>query len=157
MQMDKAAIIQAIASSDIGLDLDAESLDALAKIAQVMRLEAGEVLLDQGQPGEHIYLLVKGGIQIQFPSYGKDEPPQEICRLSDGAIVGEMSMLEGEVRSARSLTVEPSVFLAMRDDALLPIFDRLPRAGYIFMRNLARVLSRRLRFTNMAIRLQLFG
>jgi len=41
-------------------DLPAEELDRLVQEMQVVNMASGEILFREGDPGEHLYVVVKG-------------------------------------------------------------------------------------------------
>jgi CRP/FNR family transcriptional regulator, cyclic AMP receptor protein len=134
--------------------LPASEVDALAALCGVLVLEPGEILIDEGTESEQLFIIVSGSIEVQFfLSY--EDSFQEICRLRAGAILGEMAMLEDDVHSARTIAREDTRLLVLSNRELLAHLDANPRVGYQFMFNMGRMLSKRLRFTNLAIRHQL--
>jgi len=56
-------------------------------------LEPGETLVEQGQPGEELYLLLDGVLVVEVDG-------DEVAELGPGAIVGEAALLEGGRRTA---------------------------------------------------------
>src|SRR5881394_3617565 len=79
-----------------GLDDDALSL--LMSRARQTTVPAGDVIVREGEPGNHLYLIVAGAVQIckRF-----DRPDQvELARLNAGDFFGEMCILETLPRAA---------------------------------------------------------
>ena len=56
-------------------------------------LEPGEALVEQGDPGDELYLLLDGVLAVVVDG-------DEVAEIGPGAIVGERSSLEGGVRTA---------------------------------------------------------
>lgn len=56
----------------------------------------GEVIFDQGEEGQAIYLLFEGRIQIRRD--GKD-----VAEIGAGSFLGELALLEGTPRAAQAL------------------------------------------------------
>jgi len=150
----------ALRQSEICKDLPESGIERIAKICEPIHLEEGEVLTEEDTPGHHAYILVSGALEVQISFTddlgGPTGEYQSTCRLSAGSLIGEMSILENERRSARTTATEPSDFLCFKGSDLWQVFDSDPNTGYVFMRNMARILSRRLRYTNMAIRHNFF-
>ena len=57
------------------------------------RLEAGDALVEQGEPGDELYLLLDGVLAV-------DVDGEEIVEIGPGAILGERAVLEGGRRTA---------------------------------------------------------
>jgi hypothetical protein len=56
-------------------------------------LEPGEMLVEQGAPGEELYLVLDGVLAVEIDG-------EEIAEIGPGAIVGEKALLEGGLRTA---------------------------------------------------------
>jgi hypothetical protein len=61
-------------------------------LAERRRLEEGEILVEQGQPGDELYLLLDGVLAVSVDG-------EEVVEIGPGAVVGERAVLEG-TRSA---------------------------------------------------------
>ena len=56
-------------------------------------LAAGEVLVEQGQAGDELYLLFDGVLAVE-------QDGRQVAEVGPGAILGEMALLEGGRRTA---------------------------------------------------------
>jgi CRP/FNR family transcriptional regulator, cyclic AMP receptor protein len=94
------------------------------------------------EPGEGVYAILSGTAKV----YVNDADGSEfiIAILGPGEVVGEMSLADSLGRSANVLTLERSSFLWMDRRTLLSSMDESP----VIARNLAGILSRRLRLAN---------
>jgi CRP-like cAMP-binding protein len=68
-------------------------LRAIARTAEVQEVPAGEVLARTGEPGDRFFVIVDGSARIEVSA-------QNQSRIGPGAFFGEMSLLDGEPRSA---------------------------------------------------------
>jgi len=134
-----------------------EEYKIVADVGEVITLTAGEVLTEYGSQGDHMFALIAGCVEVQFMSYDDDESYRNICQLRAGHVIGEMSLLDGEGRSARVMVQEVSTFVVFSRDRLFRLMETHHRIGYLLMFNLAKTLSKRLRYTNLAIRHGMFG
>lgn len=146
--------LAALDYSGLAQGMSRQDQEALAALCGTIELEADEILLDEGTESEQLYVIVSGSIEVRF-FLAAEESFQEICRLRQGAVVGEMAMLEDDVHSARTVALEKTTVLVFSNRELQIYLQQHPSIGYQFMFNLGRLLSRRLRFTNLAIRHQL--
>jgi predicted acylesterase/phospholipase RssA/CRP-like cAMP-binding protein len=104
-----------------------------------LQLQAGDWLFRQGEAGDGLYVLRSGRLEIVF-----EEPEETVGRvLGRGAVVGELALLTGSVRSAS--------VRARRDSELLKLdrehFADLLREQPDFSLALARELGRELQET----------
>lgn len=65
---------------------------------QIVELQAGQILFEQGDEGASVYVLAAGMLGVRMQHAGGTE--LEIDRLAPGAIVGEMALVSGKKRSA---------------------------------------------------------
>ena len=152
--MTPEAIAEALQQSGLVFQMESADVAKLSALCGVLDLDPGEILIDEGTESEQLYIIVSGSIEVQF-FLTYENAFQEICRLRAGAIVGEMAMLEEDVHSARTVVREKARFLTISNRELFAFLETAPRIGFRFMHNMGRILSKRLRFTNLAIRHQL--
>lgn len=105
----------ALRASALTLSLGPAGVDRLIDRAELIELEAREVLFRQGDPGDTLYVVVAGEVRVM-----SEEPPRrEIGRLEEGAFFGEIALVTSAPRSA---TVEaagaPAELLALSRDAI---------------------------------------
>jgi anti-anti-sigma regulatory factor len=112
-------------------------------------LAAGEVLFRRGEPGDRVFLLVKGAVTMM--SGADDEPGHRLATFAAGVVFGEAAMLDGGGRTATGLADEPSVVYLLTRDALDALRESDPALALAVLRNIARQLSARLRFANQTI------
>ena len=123
-------------------ELDASDLHALERTARRERFEPGEVIFSQGDRGASLYLIESGVVKIGV-THGKGQHATLVL-LHSGEFFGELSLLDGEPRSATVTALEPTVTLVVDQQDFLRFLDERPRACLALL----RVLSRRLRRTN---------
>lgn len=102
---------------------------------------AGEQIFSRGDPGDRMYLVVEGEVEIYLPA----EPgaqPVVLRRLSDGDYFGELSLLDGGVRSASASAIGGVRLLALSQEAFLATALGSTDASHLLMRELtARLRS----------------
>ena len=79
-------------------DLDEKSLAMLLPGVQVHQFGAGEVLMRQGEPGETMYVIRHGKVDVVAHSVDGSERYRTV--LGSSQVVGEAALLTGEPRSA---------------------------------------------------------
>jgi CRP/FNR family transcriptional regulator, cyclic AMP receptor protein len=83
--------------------LDAEDLEELASIVEETRIEPGQLLFAEGDPGDAVYLIVKGAVRVFVGGAkvdGGSRPETTINEAGAGACIGEMAVLDSSPRSA---------------------------------------------------------
>jgi Cyclic nucleotide-binding domain len=74
-------------------------------------LEPGETLVEQGAPGDELYLVLDGVLAVEIDG-------EEVAEIGPGAIVGEKALLEGGTRTA-TLTARTRCRIAVIPGALI--------------------------------------
>lgn len=121
--------------------LEAE-LRALQETGQERLLPAGSVVFREGDPGDGMYVIKRGSVQIS--ALVSEHERRVLSRLGPGDIFGEMAVLDGEPRSATATAEEETVVWFIPREELLAVLERSPR----LLLALAREFSRRTREFN---------
>src|SRR5947207_6191304 len=117
-------------------------LDALEHTAQVKAYKAGRNIFQEGDPGDGIYLILEGKVQITC-LLGQDQRTV-LSRLEAGDFFGEMAVLDNQPRSATATAeTDATVYFILRDD-LLKVLERSPSLAA----NLVTEFSQRMRDFN---------
>jgi CRP-like cAMP-binding protein len=108
------------------------------------------VLFREGDPGNSVYLLTRGAIEISL--VGAEGRRHRIVTMSAGAFFGEAAMLDGRPRSATAVAVEASAFYMLSGAVLDDLAKNHAQLSIKLFRNLAREMSRRMRETDKILR-----
>ncbi|MGC8846016.1 MAG: cyclic nucleotide-binding domain-containing protein, partial [Candidatus Hydrogenedens sp.] len=84
--------------------LTTEEIANIFAYCKQIQLDAGEILFNKGDIGKSLYVLISGEIEIF-------DEEKHICFLSPGEMLGEMSVITKNKRSASARAVEESVLL----------------------------------------------
>jgi CRP-like cAMP-binding protein len=123
--------------------LDDSALSLLMARARPTTVPAEGVILREGEPGNHLYLIVSGSVRI-CKRYGQTNEV-ELARLNPGDIFGEMCILETLPRAATVQAVSATTLCALSSLAFYDLFRAYPEQYGILILNIARDVSRRLR------------
>ncbi len=118
---------------------------ALATLAARLRrrnLPGGTPVVYKGDPSGALYLIESGRVKVHQATAGGSEVILNI--LGPGDFFGEMSLLDGQPRSADISTLESSVLLLLEGGALRDLLTDQPAAAW----TLLQILSRRVRDAN---------
>jgi CRP-like cAMP-binding protein len=140
--MEKLSVITA---SPLFEMLSGVELVHLAELARQRRYAAGEVIFEEGELGDSLFVIVRGEVEV-VRREGEALRPLNV--LVAPAFFGEMSLIDKEYRSAtvRARTDAELLQLTLQD---LGHFRQAHRDGFTFVViNIARSLSARLREAN---------
>jgi CRP/FNR family cyclic AMP-dependent transcriptional regulator len=107
-----------------------------------LELPTGKPLMSAEQPGDLCYVILSGTLRVLLTDPEGDE--MTLALLGPGEIVGEMALIEDDVRSASVVALEPVSLLWINR----PTFEYARRQIPRLVDNLIRILARRLRHTN---------
>jgi CRP/FNR family transcriptional regulator, cyclic AMP receptor protein len=126
--------------------LDAQERAVLAERLHTVTFNAGATIFNYGDPGDSLYLLTKGEVEIFFKNDTGDRIVLEVVRSGD--FFGEVSLLDGGPRTASAL-VREDIEAVVVDRGDLDEFLRLRPAAAM---DLLTAAGRRLRETNRLLR-----
>jgi CRP/FNR family cyclic AMP-dependent transcriptional regulator len=99
--MDREELLKRV---DLFSGLKTKDLKSLATSCVNRSYKKGESLVQQGEPGRGLYVLLEGKVKIVKKTAGGDQ--LEIAVLGPGDFFGEMSVLDDAPRSASVIAVE---------------------------------------------------
>ena len=139
----KVQICEMIADSRLFMDLDWNDIEAMANYVQCYEVSAGTIIFKEGDPGSYMCLLVKGEVEVfKYDEQGK---PHRIVQISRGRTVGEMSIIDGEPRSATCIASQASVILLLTKDSYARMIHDKPVLAVHILSRIAKLVSQRLR------------
>jgi len=114
----------------------------LIRLARQESAPAKQAVFQVGQAGVSLHIVLEGRVKVSLLSEEGKEAILSI--LGSGEAFGEMSLFDGEPRSATVTTMEPCRFLVLRRQDFLPFLEKRVHV----MLELIAEMSRRLRATN---------
>lgn len=103
--------------------LGPEERDLLAGVVDLRVVKAGDFLFKAGDPGQAMYIVVTGQIEISVTDRAGQKIVLNDCRVGD--TFGELAMLDAGPRSASALAVEDTELVELdRSDVLLLVTRR---------------------------------
>jgi CRP/FNR family transcriptional regulator, cyclic AMP receptor protein len=110
--------------------------DVLARFAR--DYAAGTVLFEEGQPGDYMYVVQHGEIEIRR-QVGTDE--RVLAVLSPGEFFGEMAILNGRPRSATAVVRTPATLLVIEGLTFEAMLRARPEIALRIIKSLASRLE----------------
>jgi CRP/FNR family transcriptional regulator, cyclic AMP receptor protein len=109
-------------------------LNVLESAVTEMQLPTGKILTEQGALGRHFVVIVEGEVEVIRDG-------TQIAVLGPGSFFGEMSLLDGQPRTATATTLGPTQVLMLTTPAFNEVLTTMPSVD----RKLLTVLAKRLR------------
>lgn len=133
-----------LATTDLFRDLDPALNEVLGERAVWRRYRKGSVVFVQGEYGDRCYAIVKGAVKVS--AFQADGREAVLALLGPGDVFGELSLFDGDPRSADATAVEDSELLSLDAEGLRNAVLEHPALGL----SLLGVLAARLREANLA-------
>ena len=130
---------------DLFRDFSFPELKTIGKRLQQVHKKPGEVIFKEGDAGDHMLILVEGKLSI---FKGGEHGSHLLCHEGRGRVIGEMALLDNELRSATCVADTECELLILTKEQLQKLSVDAPQVAYRFMFSLAKLLSRRLRRTS---------
>ena len=130
-------LFEALSEDDIGQLIENATETAFA---------ANKVVLKQGEPGEDMYIITAGSVQVSLHLAEKED--LVMGKLSTGEAFGEIALFDQQPRTATVTTCEPSQFLCINRKKFHAYLMENPHVAI----QLLRTLSKRLRATSDSVK-----
>jgi CRP/FNR family transcriptional regulator, cyclic AMP receptor protein len=137
---------QLLAQTEFFAEAPPEIVATIAAAGREQHLVRGDVLFREGDPAEHLYLVVRGRMAIAIAN-PIDHRETVVALMDAGDLLGEMSMLDDGPRSAMARALEPTVVLSIPFTNVIEAFRAEPQLLW----GVTRLLAQRLRVMDEAL------
>ncbi len=112
--MDREERLRLLLNLGLFRGLSPDQLGPLADSAEPIEYRQGDAIVRQGDPGESVYLITEGKVEVLARSeHDPNAPGAVVAWLLPGDAVGELALLDGQPRSASCVAVEETVCLRL--------------------------------------------
>ena len=129
--------------------------DAVGDLTAVLRhvgLEPGQVLIRQGDPGDDLFLVIAGQLDVAVEQ--PDHATTIVDTIGEGGVVGELALLTGQPRNATVVARTATDLARLARADFERVAARHPKALNVFLH---RVLPRMRRTQLVRVLTELFG
>ncbi len=126
--------------------LDEEQLEIVGQHVDGHIFETGEVVFEEGDPGDSVYFIIDGELDVTMQSDWEEEV--KLASLGPGHSCGEISIIDDLPRSASVTAVTQSSVLSLNKKGFEQVVDEHPVIGVILLKGLARFLCEHVRESN---------
>ncbi|HSJ58089.1 MAG TPA: ATP-binding protein [Anaerolineae bacterium] len=119
--------------------LEEEDLDRLCRMAEPLTVGAGELLIEEGAPGDALYIIVAGEFEVTKRAGDREVV---ISKREPGEMIGETSLLDGSPRNASVRALHDSQVFKIGQEAFQQLLTSSPGATRaIFQTMISRLRS----------------
>lgn len=130
-------------------DFDLTEVEQLSAYMECFGAPESTTLLQEGQEGDYLLLVLTGSVDVYKSMAGQGS--KLIATVGPGAILGEMSLVDGQKRNASCVTREQTEFAVFRRTSLNALLGRTPALGARLLLLLLTEMTRRLREANQRV------
>lgn len=103
----------------------------LIEIGQRQRLTPGQILFEEGDPGDAFYIILEGSVEIYLPHLNR-----HLTNLHQSQFFGELALILGIPRTAAVRATEDTLLFAIRQEAFQGLMQQYPDFSEALMQEL---------------------
>ena len=135
--MEKIELLQSVS---IFWDLNENDLGHIADKMVAKHFENGNYIFLEDSEGEQCFFVLEGSVKVTRLS--KDGREVILAMLNEGDFFGEMSLLDGESRSANVIALEKTKVLTLDRNDFISVINEYPQIAVQLLKELARRLRK---------------
>jgi len=144
-------IIEVLRKTELCHGLNDNELQQLSAIFHTKRVKRDDTIMREGEPTNELYIIAKGRVKVAIQSSASGGT-EKIATIRDNEICGEFAFLDGSTRSASIVAEEESIVLFVDYLEFHRFMEANEHIGFIIMKNLAKILTAKIRKANFEIR-----
>jgi len=139
--------VELLAGIKLFRNLNREELSIIADLLVLQNVGAAHEIFAEGDPGGIMIIISSGLVEIQkSKSHGSEKII--MARFESGSLIGEISLIDGMLRSATAVTIEPTTFYYLTQASMEFLIENEKDIAIKLLRDLAILISLRLRHTS---------
>jgi len=127
-------------------DLEWAQIKALSEYMQIYRAPPKAVLFREGDQGDFMCVLLEGKLDVRKED--NQHVDKTVTTILPGRSLGEMTIVDGEPRSATAVAVVTSVLAVLTQENFMQIMRDKPALSAKLLFKIAQLISQRLRLTS---------
>ena len=129
-----------------GNELTWEELVLTGKFIQAFKVRPNTVLFSEGEQNQSLAILVEG--QVEIFKVDTKGSRKSIAKVKSPQTFGEMSLIDGQPRSAEVMAITPSICLTLTKEKFMLMAEHQPKVAFKVLWKISSLMSQRLRQTS---------
>ncbi|NNM81605.1 MAG: cyclic nucleotide-binding domain-containing protein [Burkholderiales bacterium] len=142
----KGKLCEMVDSTQMFGYFDWHHIEDLCDYLEAYEADEGVVLFREGEPGNYMCLIIDGSVDILKED--SQETNKSVSIVGRGKTLGEMSIIDGQPRSATAVVAEPTTLAILTKANFQRLIQEKPALAAQIMLRIASLLSQRLRVTS---------
>ncbi len=123
---------EVLARSGIFQGVDSDAAESLVKDMETIEVRKGEVIFNEGEPGDSLYIVLSG--KIKLGRRAADGRQNLVAIMGPSDMVGELSLFDPGPRTATATAVTDARLSRLRKQALRPWLTNRPEIAEQLLR-----------------------
>lgn len=137
---------QDLATLSLFQGLTPQQLQLLEGLLEYCNFTSGQVIFQQGQQAERLFILLAGQVEVQYKPYDGDS--LTVAVIEPGGVFGWSAALGRHSYTSAAIAITASDACTIRGSQLHHLCDQHPETGAVLLDRLAGVIAERLRNTH---------
>ena len=123
-----------------------DQLKRIASISDEVKLEADQVIFEECDPADTLFLLEEGSVELFYRFLKAAAPPKQfyVGDINPGEVFGISSLIEPYALNATAKASKPGKAIKVKAEALRQFMEKDPILGYRLMIQTTRTTMERL-------------
>jgi len=139
-------LIEIMSQMHIFNGLNPAQLAMLEPLFALYTCEADEVIFQQGDAAEYLYIVIEGDVAIIFKP--DDDEAITVANIEKDGVFGWSAAFGSGSYTSGAVSRSPSKMLRVRGEALKAFHKKHPKTGILVLDRLAKVVASRLKRTH---------
>jgi len=131
--MSLADVASALASVPLFSGFSQKQIRLVAESGREYKYKAGTTIVEDGSVGVGFYMVLNGKVEVR-------KGQRVLAGLSNGQFFGEMSLIDGEPRSADVIAVQPTECFTLSTQVFSALVKRRPELALLVLKELVKRL-----------------
>lgn len=118
-----------------------KEVERLSDVSGVMTLAKGEKVYSEGMPASHLFVLLKGKVELRRPAKG--ELSLLVDEVTEGGVFGVSSLTGGDRYLLNAQCVQDSEVLKIDSRVLRGILEENSATGYAIQKRVSQIFFKR--------------
>lgn len=146
---------EVLRSATLFKDLNEIYLDLVLMVCEEVQYPAGGTIFRQGDPGDALYIVASGAVDIVLEPQKSEDQPLVIASMEQHDTFGETILVEMGHRTATARCRMLTTLLRVPREGLVQLTNDYPEVGFRIMRSMATELTKKLNTANVNLRTRL--
>lgn len=147
---------QVLGSCPLFSELNEAQLQLVLLTCEEANFLPGEIIFRQGEPGDALYIVVRGEVEILLEAPAPGEEPALLAVMTNGQNFGEVTLVEEGKRTATARARTAVQLIRIPRQRLLRLSSNYPEIGFHVVRRIAADMALKIRAMNQDVRTQIF-